>query len=417
MKQQETTNQKQRVVVTGIGGITPLGQDWPTIVTALKSQECAIQLMPDWQKIEGLVCHMAAPCDFSPPDHYRRRTLRSMGRVAQLAVRASELALAQAGYKKGDDWLSSGQVGVAYGSAQGSVEGMQEFFGLLNDHTTQELKSTSYIRAMTHTAPVNIGVYFGLTGRILTTTTACTAASQAIGYAFEAIQNGQQTMMLAGGADELTAIHSAVFDSLLATSQSNDSPTTASRPFDKDRDGLVLGEGGCTFVLESLEPAHARGATILGEIAGFATNADGAHITRPQASTQTLCMEMALANANLSASDIGFVSAHATATEYGDAAEVTALQAAGLGDTPVASLKGHIGHTLGACGSIEAWAALMMMNDGWFAPTLNLGEPNCGELDYLMGDGREIDTQYVMSNNFAFGGINTSLIFKRWLDD
>ncbi len=370
--------------------------------------------MPDWQRIEGLICHMAAPCEFSPPSHYRRRTLRSMGRVAQLAVRSSELALAEAGYKKGDNWLSSGQVGVAYGSAQGSVEGMQEFFGLLNDHTTEELKSTSYIRAMTHTAPVNIGVYFGLTGRVLTTTTACTAASQAIGFACEAIQNGQQTMMLAGGADELTAIHSAVFDSLLATSKSNESPSTASRPFDKGRDGLVLGEGACTFVLEEFEHARARDATILGEVAGFATNADGAHITRPQAQTQTQCIDMALANAGLNASDIGFVSAHATATEYGDAAEAEALKHAGMSNTPVASLKGHIGHTLGACGSIEAWAALMMMNEGWFAPTLNLSEPNCGELDYVMADGRNIDTNYVMSNNFAFGGINTSLILKRW---
>ena len=293
---------------------------------------------------------------------------------------------------------------------------MQEFFGLLNDHTTEELKSTSYIRAMTHTAPVNIGVYFGLTGRVLTTTTACTAASQAIGFACEAIQIGQQTMMLAGGADELTAIHSAVFDSLLATSKSNDSPTIASRPFDKDRDGLVLGEGACTFVLEELEHAQTRGATILGEVAGFATNADGAHITRPQAQTQTLCIEMALANAGLDASDIGFVSAHATATEYGDSAEAQALQQAGMANVPVASLKGHIGHTLGACGSIEAWAALMMMNDGWFAPTLNLVEPNCGELDYVMEGGRTLETDYVMSNNFAFGGINTSLILKRWAD-
>ena len=404
----------RRVVITGIGGITPLGSTWQALGSALRSDSCAIESMPDWQRIEGLVCHMAAPCDFTAPPHYRRRTLRSMGRVAQLAVHASELALEQAGYKKGDDWLASGEVGVAYGSAQGSVEGMQEFFGLLNDHSTAELKSTSYIRAMTHTAPVNIGVYFGLTGRVLTTTTACTAASQAIGYAFEAIQAGHQTMMLAGGADELTAIHSAVFDSLLATSKSNDSPGTASRPFDKDRDGLVLGEGACTFVLEELEHARARDADILGEVVGFATNADGAHITRPLAETQARCIDMALASASLNASDIDFVSAHATATEYGDAAEAQALAQANLNNTPVASLKGHIGHTLGACGSIEAWAALMMMNEGWFAPTLNLTTSNCAELDYIVGESRNIEATHVMSNNFAFGGINTSLILRRW---
>lgn len=402
----------KRVVITGVGSISPLGHDWASVREALQAGRCAIELMPDWERIEGLVCHMAAPCEYTPPSHYRRRILRSMGRVAQLAVRASELALEQAGIAKGDDILTGGQAGVAYGSAQGSVEGMQEFFGLLNDHTTAELKSTSYIRAMTHTAPVNIGVFFGLTGRVITTTTACTASSQAIGYAFEAIRAGQQTLMLAGGADELTPIHSAVFDSLLATSKSNHSPGSASRPFDAARDGLVLGEGACTFVLEEYEHAHSRGANILGEVVGFATNADGAHITRPQAATQTRCIEMALDSADLTAGDVGFVSAHATATEYGDAAEAEALQAV-LPNAPVASLKGHIGHTLGACGSLEAWASLMMMRDGWFAPTLNLKEPNCAKLDYVMGDGREISTDHIMSNNFAFGGINTSLILRR----
>jgi len=404
---------ENRVVISGVGSISPLGQDWPSVRQALREGRCAIEHMPDWERIEGLVCHLAAPCEFTPPAHYRRRVLRSMGRVAQLAVRASELALEEAGLTKGDEILTSGQTGVAYGSAQGSVEGMQEFFGLLNDQTTAELKSTSYIRAMTHTAPVNIGVFFGLTGRVITTTTACTASSQAIGYAFEAIKSGQQTLMLAGGADELTAIHSAVFDSLLATSKSNNSPATASRPFDANRDGLVLGEGACTFVLEELEHARARGANILGEVVGFATNADGAHITRPQAATQTRCIEMALESAQLEASDIGYVSAHATATEYGDAAEAEALLAV-MGNVPVASLKGHIGHTLGACGSLEAWAALMMMRDGWFAPTLNLQKTNCANLDYLTGDGREITTNHIMSNNFAFGGINTSLILRRY---
>lgn len=404
---------KNRVVITGVGSISPLGHDWQSVRQALKDSQCAIKPMPDWERIEGLICHMAAPCEFTPPTHYRRRILRSMGRVAQLAVRASELALQQAGIPKGDDILTNGQAGVAYGSAQGSVAGMQEFFGLLNDQTTAELKSTSYIRAMTHTAPVNIGVFFGLTGRVITTTTACTASSQAIGFAFETIASGQQTVMLAGGADELTAIHSAVFDSLLATSKNNGSPSTASRPFDAARDGLVLGEGACTFVLEELEHAQTRGANILGEVVGFATNADGAHITRPQAETQTRCIEMALESAQLSASDIGFVSAHATATEYGDAAEAEALHAV-MGNTPVASLKGHIGHTLGACGSLEAWATLMMMRDGWFAPTLNLENPNCANLDYIMDEGRMISTNHVMSNNFAFGGINTSLILARY---
>ena len=176
----------------------------------------------------------------------------------------------------------------------------------------------------------------------------------------------------------------------------------------------MLGEGGSTLVLESLEHAEARGADILGEVVGFATNADGVHITQPNTATQADCIRLALADAGLQAGAVGYVNAHGTATDSGDVSEVHATRDI-LPNVPISSLKGHLGHTLGACGGIEAWATLMMMRDGWFAPTLNLREvdADCGGVDHIFDTGRTIDAAYAMSNNFAFGGINTSLIFRR----
>jgi 3-oxoacyl-[acyl-carrier-protein] synthase II len=259
-------------------------------------------------------------------------------------------------------------------------------------------------------------VFFGLTGRIVTTTSACTSGSQGIGYAFEAIQTGRQVAMLAGGAEELDATEAAVFDTLFATSVRNDAPSLTPRPFDARRDGLVLGEGACTLVLEELEHALARGATIHAELLGWGTNSDGTHVTHPNAATMAQAMRLALVDARLTPDSIGYVNAHGTATEQGDLAESQATSEVLGAHMPISSLKSYMGHTLGACGALEAWMTIEMMREGWFAPTLNLEEvdPRCGALDYITGNGRVIETDVVMSNNFAFGGINTSLIFRRW---
>lgn len=400
----------RRVVITGAGHLTPLGQDWPSFKQALLDGRSGVREMPDWRTVQGLTCFLGAPAELNLPSHYSRRVLRSMGRVAQLGVYASELALTDAGLLD-DPTLKQGRVGVAYGSTTGSPDALLEFVSTLSDADATQLKATSYLRGMSHTAAVNIGVHFGLTGRVLTTSSACTASSQAIGFAFETIREGHQDVMLAGGADELTVAHSAVFDALLATSSSNDDPTSTPRPFDTARDGLVLGEGASTLVLEALDHAMARGATVLGEVVGFATNSDGAHITQPNAATQAACLRAALANAQLDPADIGYVNAHGTATDRGDPSEIEATREV-LPGVLLSSLKGHLGHTLGACGGIEAWASLMMMREGWFAPTLNLHsvDPDCEGVTHIQGEPRQHETRYVMSNNFAFGGINTSLI-------
>ena len=404
----------RRVVVTGTGNLTALGDTWSSFKEALADNRSAAQFMPAWREVNGLNCYIGAPLTFTPPSHYKRRALRSMGRVAQLAVRATECALQDAGLLQDQALLKGGRVGVAYGSATGSPDALLEFVSTLTTGDASDLKATSYLRSMSHTAAVNIGVFFGLTGRVLTTSSACTAGSQAIGFAYETIKHGLQDIMVAGGADELTVAHSAVFDALLATSSRNDRPTSTPAPFDVDRDGLILGEGAGTLVLEDLEHAEARGANVLAEVVGFATNADGAHITQPNAATQEKCIRMAIADAGLNAADIGYVSAHGTATETGDVSESHATHSV-LGNVPVSSLKGHIGHTLGACGATEAWATIMMMQDGWFAPTLNLRtvDPACATLDYIVGEPRRLEPEFTMSNNFAFGGINTSLILRR----
>jgi len=207
-----------------------------------------------------------------------------------------------------------------------------------------------------------------------------------------------------------------VFDTLFATSCRNDNPETTPRPFDRDRDGLVVGEGAATLVLEEYEHAKARGAKIYAEIVGFSSNSDGSHITQPESATMAVVMQQALDDAGLAPAAIGYVSAHGTATDRGDIAESHATaQILGTGKA-ISSMKSYLGHSLGACGAIESWWVIEMMRRNWFAPTINLQHPDpaCAELDYLVGDGGNIDTEYVMSNNFAFGGINTSLIFKRF---
>ncbi len=403
----------KRVVITGMGGITPLGHDWSSIEPRLRAGRNAVRRMPEWDFFESLNSRLGCPVDdFQIPD-WPRKHLRSMGRVAQLAVAASERALRDAGLLD-DASISDGRMGVAYGSSGGSVEPVRVMGRMLETGSMQGVTATSYVQMMAHTTAVNVGVFFGLKGRILPTSSACTSGSQAIGYGYETIQQGKQKLMLCGGAEELSGPGVAVFDTLFATSTRNDEAALTPRPFDRARDGLVAGEGAATLVLEEYEHARARGARIYAEIVGFGCNSDGNHITQPTSETMATAMQLALQDAQLSADAIGYVSAHGTATDRGDIAESHAT-AQVLGQrVPVSSMKSYVGHTLGACGALESWWAVQMMREGWFAPTVNLSEPDasCAELDYIVGAGRALKAEYVMNNNFAFGGINTSLVFK-----
>jgi len=406
----------RRVVVTGMSGICALGSDWPAIEAGLRAGRNTVRTMPAWDRYEDLNTRLAAPVmDFETPEHWSRKQLRSMGRVSQFAVRAAELALADAGLL-GDPVLRSGRAGVACGSSIGSAPDISDFAQMLLTGDAPGLNANSYVRMMPHTTCANVGIFFGLRGRIIPSSTACTSGSQGVGFAYEAIKHGYQDVMLGGGAEELCPSEAMAFDMLYATSRRNDDPGSTPRPYDRDRDGLVIGEGGGMLVLEELGRARERGARIYAEIVGFATNSDGTHVTRPEEETMRVVMDLALQSAGIAPGAIGYVNGHGTATEHGDIAETRATSALFGPHMPLSSQKSYLGHTLGACGALESMFTIEMMRAGWFAPTLNLEnvDPRCGELDYIVGRGREMDVEYAVNNNFAFGGVNTSLVIRRW---
>lgn len=409
----------KRVVVTGIGGITAFGRQWKEIKAAFKRKQNAVQSM-NWDgRYPELEAKLGAPIsDYAPPAHWTRKQLRSMGRVSNLCVDAAEDALKSAGlWLDGEinSNLADGRMGVACGSSTGSTKDIRDLGELLITGRSGNFSANTYVRMMPHTTAANIGIFFGLTGRIIPTSSACSSGSQGIGYAYEAIKYGLIPMMLAGGGEEFCPSEVYVFDSLYAASRNNDNPSKTPCPYDRDRDGLVIGEGAGIFVLEELEHALTRGANIIAEVVGYGANSDGSHVTRPQKETMQRCIELAIKDANIEPGQIGYVNGHGTATEQGDIAETLATEAV-FGNIPLSSQKSYLGHTLGACGALESWFSIEMMRDGWFAPTINLEnvDERCGKLDYIQGEGRDIQTDYVMNNNFAFGGVNTSLIFKRW---
>ena len=403
----------RRVVVTGGNVISALGDEWNEIFANLKQKKNKIKYMPEWERYQGMNTRLACPVDFKAPDFPRKKT-RGMGRIALMAVTSADNALKDAGLHESPE-LKAGRCGVSYGSSAGSIESLLDFYSMLITDTANKISATTYIKMMPQTCAANISVFYGLTGRLITTNTACTSGSMSIGYAFESIRNGQQDIMLAGGAEELSPADSAVFDVLFAASGLNDKPELTPKAYDKNRDGLVIGEGSGTLILEEYEHAVARGAKIYAEMVGFGTNTDGTHITQPNKTTMRRAMELALESAGLTPDRIGYVNTHGTATLAGDVAESHATYEVFGGKVPVSTIKNYIGHTLGACGVIEAWTSINMMREGWLAPNINLTEvdPECAPLDYIMGDGRETKVDYIMSNNFAFGGINTSLVFKR----
>ncbi len=405
----------KRVVVTGISGVTALGNTADDIFTNMLARKTATRFIPEFAEIDGLNTKLGCPVEnFQEPDYPRKKT-RGMGRVAKFATVATENALEQAGLLDEKELLSSGSVGVAYGSCSGSPAPLGELSSIMTEKCVKNINATTYIKGMSHTCAVNIALFFGLTGRLIPTSSACTSSSQAVGYAYEAIKYGMQDVMIAGGAEELCPSQVAIFDTLFATSQMNDNPELAPRPFDRDRDGLVIGEGAVTLVLESLEHAQNRGANIIAEIVGFGTNCDAVHVTQPTAEKMKNSLELALKDANITADKIGYVNAHGTATDRGDIAESNATAMVFDKTIPVSSLKGYFGHTLGACGALESWLSIEMMNRGLLIPNANLNniDENCAKLGYLK-EYKEIKTDYVMSNNFAFGGVNTSLIFKKY---
>lgn len=405
----------RRVVVTGMGIASPLGSTVKSAFDRLKKYENCIEHWDRLDEYERLNTSLGSfVSGFEVPEHFTRKVRRTMGDVSLMSTVTSEDALKEAGLL-GDDIITNGRTGVSYGSSTGSLDAVLDFYSMCIDKEVKLLNSGSYIKMMPQTAAVNISLHFKTHGRLIPTSTACTSGAMGIGYAYEAIKDGYADVMIAGGAEEIHPTQVGVFDTLYATSSKNDTPKLTPSPFDKDRDGLVIGEGAGTLILEEYERAKSRGAKIYAEIVGFATNTDGTHITNPNKDMMAEVMRQSLNNAGISVNEIGYVNAHGTGTVNGDIAESLATEMIFGKNIPISSIKSYTGHTLGACGAIEAILSIEMMNKKWFAPTLNLNnvDENCGQLDYIMKEGRIIDTEYVMTNNFAFGGINTSIILKR----
>ncbi len=405
----------RRVAITGVGIASPVGNDLRAVMESLAEDRHGIRVQEEWARHPELLTRLAAPVDIDLMGRWPRKTTRSMGRVALLATYAAEQALQMAGIDEAT--VRHPRTGLAFGSTHGSTEAWERFaLTLERPNALLGLGSAAYLKFSTHTCAANLAVHFGIRGRIQTTCAACVSASQAIGYAYEAIKFDMQDVMICGGAEELHYISTGVFDVLQATStKHNDCPEAAPRPFDRDRDGLVVGEGAGALILEAWDHAMRRDAPILGELRGFGTSCDGTHITAPSSDGMEAAMRLALEDAGLHATDIDYINAHATATTVGDVGESVATYRVFGGRTPISSTKGFMGHTLGACGAIEAAIGLGVLADGVLIPNRNLEvvDPECAPLDYIRGEARETRARTVMSNNFAFGGINTSIVLGR----
>ncbi|MCP4446859.1 MAG: beta-ketoacyl-ACP synthase [Myxococcales bacterium] len=405
----------RRVVITGVGLTSPIGSTYKELNESLRNGKHGVRRQTEWdalEHLETLRTRLAAPVDAELPTYPRRKS-RTMGRVSHLASSATEQAIADAGITEGE--LRSGRVGLAYGSTNGSTTALEEYCTSLFSTGFAKISGAAYLKFMSHTCAANLAQLFEIRGRVISTSAACVSASQAIGAGYELIRAGQQEVVLAGGAEEMHYIHAGVFDVLYATSTRNDEPDLTPRPFDKDRDGLVVGEGSGTVALESYERAMARGSHIYGEIIGYGSNCDGAHLTSPSVDGMASAMRLALDDAEVNPGVIDYINAHATATEAGDICESKATEQVLGTRPPISSTKGYMGHTLGACGAIETIACLGSFEDGFLPASRNLEnvDPRCAPLDYLMEPKLTPGVATIMNNNFAFGGLNTSLILRK----
>ena len=398
-----------------MGLCSPIGNELDEVSVALQAGRGGIQAVPEWPErykmntgVAGLVAGVSRKL-------YPRRKVRTMGRVALLAAYASERAVAHAGLSA--ERIGDGQVGLAYGSTHGSSSETESYCReVFRTDSLEGIGGSQFLKFMSHTCAANLAEFLGIRGRVQPTCSACTSASQAIGAGYEAILSGGAEAMIVGGAEEAHFIPAGVFDVMFAASSKyNATPEATPRPFDAKRDGVVIGEGAGTLVLERYDIALARGATIHGELLGYATNCDGIHLTRPSWEGMARCMGLGLRSAGVSAAAISYVNAHGTATELGDIAESKAMAEVVGAKTPVSSQKSYTGHTLGACGALESIFSLLMIREGFIAPNRNLSEvdPRCAMLDYVRDEARMAQLDCVLSNNFAFGGINTSLVFRR----
>ncbi|OGW39659.1 MAG: beta-ketoacyl synthase [Nitrospirae bacterium GWD2_57_9] len=404
----------KRVVITGIGVVSPLGKGLPALMKGIEEGRSTVQRMEGWEAYHGLQSLVAAPAELRDEKLIPRQKRRSMGRMSIFAAQAADEAVADAGINlaQEDRW----RVGSIIGSTMGSARSINETFEIMMPQKDlSKLSSTMFFQCMSHTASVNVAQYLGLNGTIMAPAAACASALHSIGAGYDLIRLGRQEVLLCGGAEELHPTVTASFDILYATSTKyNDRPHLTPRPFDKDRDGLVCGEGSGIVVLEEYERAVKRNARIYAEIVGYSTTGNGLHMSQSNKESMVTCMQQALRDAAAAPGSIDYINAHATATVQGDQEEAEAIREVFGSTVPVSSLKGYIGHTLGASGAIELAASLAMMDRGIVYPTLNLENvgPECRGIGHVMKpESRELRT--ILKNGFAFGGINAALVCRK----
>lgn len=413
-KRRAHVTDRRRVVITGLGLVSPIGSSLDAVATALRTGVHGIRKVDGWASW-GVRTALGGLVDEPELGIGTRKQLRAMGKVARLALAATHSAIVDAGLD--DAQVRGPGLALYYGSTDGSTGAAEEYYRRL--YTTRKfegLLASSYLKFMSHTCAANLAQVLGITGRVVPICSACTSASQSIGEGFHAIASGRDELAICGGAEELHVTVAGVFDLMMAASvRYNDAPAQTPRPFDSGRDGMVVGEGAGTLVLESWEHAQRRGARAYAEILGYGSNCDGAHLTSPSPEGMAGAIRLALRDSGVDPARLDYVNAHATGTEVGDIAESIATAEAIGPDVPVSSTKGHTGHTLGGCGAIESIFAIAMMQGRFIAPTRNLEEPDprCAPLCHVRGGPRDAELALVLNNNFAFGGINTSLVLAR----
>ncbi|HIZ80063.1 MAG TPA: beta-ketoacyl-ACP synthase II [Candidatus Lachnoclostridium stercorigallinarum] len=412
---------KRRVVVTGMGAITPIGNDVETFWNSLKNGTVGIEPITIFDTADFKAKLAAQVKDFDPKKYMDNKAARRMERFSQFAVAAAKEALEDAGIDmaKEDPY----RVGVSVGSGIGGLDAIERETKKMVEKGPNRINPLLVPLMISNMAAGNIGIQFGLKGKNINVVTACATGTHSIGEAFRSIQYGEADVMVAGGSEaSITPIGIAGFAALTALSTSED-PKRASIPFDKERNGFVMGEGAGIVVLESLEHAQARGAKIYAEVGGYGATCDAYHITSPaeDGSGAAKAMEVAIADAGLTPEDVDYVNAHGTSTHHNDLFETKAIKLA-LGDharrVKINSTKSMIGHLLGAAGGVEFIACVKSIEEGFVHVTagLEMDDEEC-DLDYTKGQGVAMDVNCALSNSLGFGGHNATLLVRKFVEE
>lgn len=404
-----------RVFISGMGALSSLGNDVESYFTGLREGRSGVRHFPEWEKYNGLFCHLGAPVGDYDVSKLPRTVRRSMSRLSEMGALAALQALAQADFQPGPS-LNSVNSMLIMGSTTGSPFTMETYFRKLHERGGPEGQlSTSFFKVMNHSVAANVAAAIEYQGALLSPSSACATSTQAMILGWELIRSGQYDVVIAGGADELHYTSTAIFDIVMAASRGyNQRPNEASRPFDKDRDGLVVSEGAGVVIMESERHLLERKARPLAEFLGGSYLCDSSHMSQSSAPAMIKTMRAALKRAGVPSNDVDYINAHATGTVQGDQEEAKAILEVFGGDVPVSSLKGHIGHTLAACGALEVIASVRMMQEDLLIPTRNLDavSSDCAGVRHLQ-EPLNRTIRKTLSNNFAFGGMNTSLLVSR----